>query len=168
MWTWARLAAEGRSKVFLYEFSRAPPYPTDSKYAGWGASHGMEMPYMFDHLDQQSLPWASEDRALASTMSTYWSNFAKSGDPNGPGLPQWPVFESSSRRLMLLGDTIRAGPVPNENDLKRIDRVYSTVRFVLRNRFVLLAVVASTLLIIVAAVVGRGLRRRRSRRLAPT
>jgi para-nitrobenzyl esterase len=158
MWTWARLAAEDRSRVFLYEFSRAPPYPAGSKYAGWGASHGMEMPYMFDHLDQQGLPWAPEDHALAFTMSTYWSNFAKFGNPNGPGLPPWPVFESSNRQLMLLGDTIRPGPVSHEGDLKRIDRVYSAVRFILRNRYELLAVGVFTLLLVMAAV-GRRLRR---------
>jgi len=165
MWTWARLAAGRRNKVFFYEFSRAPPYPADSKYAGWGASHGMEMPYMFDHLEQQSLPWATEDRALASAMSTYWSNFVKSGDPNGPGLPKWPEFETSSRQLMMLGDTIRPWPMAGEGDLQRIDRVYSAIRFILRNRNILIAVAAFIFLFVGAAGV-RGFRRRCSRRLA--
>jgi para-nitrobenzyl esterase len=45
-------------------------------------------------LPQGATPWPEVDRALARLMSTYWANFAKTGDPNGPGLPQWPEYNS--------------------------------------------------------------------------
>ena len=129
MWTWVRLGTNaGRRKVFFYEFSRVPPYRAGDKYFGWGASHGMEMQYVFDHLDQTQLPWTIQDRRLASDMSAYWTNFAKSGDPNGPGLPFWPEVTSSSPRVMQLGNDIKPEALQNDDALERIDRVYDGAR----------------------------------------
>jgi para-nitrobenzyl esterase len=130
MWAWARLQADaGGHPVFLYRYTHGSPYPVGHKYFGWGASHGMEMPYVFDHLDQQTWPWTPQDRRLAAVMSAYWTNFAKSGDPNGVGLPDWPAFSSSRQLAMRLGETIEPGPIPDESDLRRIDRLYRAVRF---------------------------------------
>ncbi len=129
MWTWVRLGTNaGRSKVFFYEFSRVPPYRAGDKYFGWGASHGMEMQYVFDHLDQTPLPWTIQDRRLASDMSAYWTNFAKSGDPNGPGLPFWPEVKSSSQQVMQLGNDIKPEVLQDADALERIDRVYDGAR----------------------------------------
>jgi len=133
MWTWARLGASaGRSKVFLYEFSRVTPYRAGYKYFGWGASHGLEMQYVFDHLDQTPLPWAIQDRKLASDMSEYWTNFAKFGDPNGPGLPFWPEVKSSRLQVMQLGEEIKTEGLQDADALERIDRVYAGVRVTVR------------------------------------
>lgn len=129
MWTWARLGANaGQNKVFFYQFARVPPYRATDKYFGWGASHGMEMQYVFDHLDQEQLDWTAQDRRLASDMSAYWTNFAKSGDPNGRGLPVWPQFSVSGHHAMHLGDEIKPQSLQNERALERIDRVCSAVR----------------------------------------
>jgi para-nitrobenzyl esterase len=43
---------------------------------------------------------------LADTMSSYWANFARTGDPNGKGLPEWPRFRDMNSRVMVLGDTV--------------------------------------------------------------
>ena len=89
MWAWARLqAGTGQSPVFYYSFRQRPPFPAGSVYAGWGASHFAELWYVFDHLDQSPWNWTAADRKLAEEMSSYWVNFAKSGDPNGPGFPR--------------------------------------------------------------------------------
>ena len=134
MWTWACLGAQpGKRKVFCYEFSRVPPYSVGDKYFGMGASHGMEMPYVFVHLDQMPLAWTAQDRTLASTMAAYWTNFARSGDPNGAGLPLWPEFRTANQRVLELGAEIKPMPVPDANALHRIGRVYATARFVMRN-----------------------------------
>lgn len=161
MWTWARLqAAAGKRNAFLYVYSRALPYRPGDEYFGWGASHGMEMPYVFDHLDQQTLPWTMQDRRLASAMSTYWTNFAKSGDPNGPGLPIWPKYTSTKTQAMLLGEGLAPGSVPAEADLERIDRAYRAARFLARNAAALIVGLGLTVLTIVARLVTY-LRRRR-------
>ena len=60
-----------------------------------GASHGAEIPYVFDNLDAvpdfgRRPEYTAEDRALAQLMHRYWMNFVKTGDPNGEGLPLWP------------------------------------------------------------------------------
>lgn len=160
MWAWARLQANaGRRRVFLYRYTQESPYRSGDKYFGWGASHGMEMPYVFDHLDLQTLPWTLQDRQLASVMSTYWTNFAKSGDPNGLGLPAWPRFAAPNRHAMLLGNTIAPGPVPDEADLRRIDRLYLAARFVAHHVYSVLTVVALSVIAMIAWLIRCVLRR---------
>jgi para-nitrobenzyl esterase len=168
MWAWARLQANaGRHPVFLYRYTQSSPYRVGDKHFGWGASHGMEMPYVFDHLDQQTLSWTPRDRALASLMSAYWTHFAKSGDPNGGGLPIWPSFSRSNQQAMRLGETVAPGPLPDEGDLRRIDRLYRTARFVTQHLYSILTVVALSALAMIAGLVRVVLRRiRRSRRVA--
>jgi para-nitrobenzyl esterase len=61
-------------------------------------------------------------------MSNYWVNFARSGDPNGPGLPSWPAFSNAGSKVQYLGDPITVGGVANIDTLKVFDAVYATVR----------------------------------------
>lgn len=162
MWAWARLQSDaGRRHVFLYRFTQSSPYRVGDKHYGWGASHGMEMPYVFNHLDQQALAWTPADRRLADVMATYWTDFAKSGDPNGPGLPTWPAFTESNQQVMLLGETIAPGPIPDITDLHRIDRMYRTARFVVGYGYWLLAVFALALLALIVGIVNFVLKRSR-------
>ena len=52
-------------------------------------------------------PWETDDRHLADAMSSYWANFAKTGDPNGPGLPQWSAYKpNGGGQVMELGKEI--------------------------------------------------------------
>jgi len=129
MWAWARLqAGTGQSPVFYYSFRQQPPFPADSVYAGWGASHFAELWYVFDHLDQSPWNWTAADRKLAEEMSSYWVNFARSGDPNGRGLPPWPAFTNTESKFEYLADPITVGGVANLNSLSVFDVVYTTVR----------------------------------------
>jgi para-nitrobenzyl esterase len=129
MWTWARLqAATGQHPVFAYYFTAAPPFPAKSVRANWQASHFAELWYAFDHLGQEPWRWSAADRRVAATMAQYWLNFARTGNPNGPGLPEWPQFTTKSPQVLRLGPVIVPGPVPNETQLKAFDAVYSAVR----------------------------------------
>ena len=61
-------------------------------------------------------------------MSSYWVNFAKSGNPNGPGLTSWPAFTHTDSKVLYLGDPIVVGGVAYVNSLKVFDAVYTAVR----------------------------------------
>lgn len=129
MWAWARLQSiKGRSPVYYYSFRQSPPFPTGSVYAGWGASHFAELWYVFDHLNEARWRWTPGDRTLARDMSDYWSNFARSGDPNGRGLPYWPAFTNATGRVLYLGDPVSVAGVANLDSLTILDGVYTTVR----------------------------------------
>jgi len=129
-WAWARLQAqESRNPAFYYHFAHAPPFPKGSVYEGWGPSHFSELWYVFDHLGQQpTWRWTAQDRWLADTMSSYWTNFVKAGDPNGPGLPRWPRFDPAHDSVLRLDDPVAVTGVPNLDKLQAFDAVYSAVR----------------------------------------
>jgi para-nitrobenzyl esterase len=129
MWAWARLqAATGESPVYYYTFTQRPPFPSDSVYSGWGASHFAELWYVFDHLNQNRWKWTAADYELADRMSRYWTNFARSGDPNGSTLRHWPAFKKAEGRVLALGEPIAVRKVANIDSLTVLDTIYAGVR----------------------------------------
>lgn len=129
VWAWARLqASRGRADVYVYRFDHKPPFPRDSIYANWGAAHYVELWYVFGHLDQQPWPWTPADRRLAELISSYWTNFVKQGDPNGPGLPHWPRFTKQHERALHLDDPMKAGAFPVNSGLEAVENLYIQAR----------------------------------------
>ena len=125
MWTWARLqTAHGRAYVYL--FNQTPPFPKNSVRHDWRASHFAELWYMFGHLDQERWDWTAGDRKVSALMTSYWSNFVKTGDPDGPGLPQWPTFDTGSVMHFFNGG--RADTLPGTDRLRVFDAVYDALR----------------------------------------
>ena len=88
-------------RVFVYRFSRIRP--EGEKLLAY---HGAEIPYVFDTADHW-LPADGVDWALTDTMLAYWTQFAKTGDPNGAGLPNWPAFDPRRDVHQDLGDEVR-------------------------------------------------------------
>jgi para-nitrobenzyl esterase len=127
MWAWARLQAP-RAPVYLYRFEQAPPFPPGSPQANWGAGHNAELWYMFGHLDQEPWPWRRADRRLASQMTRYWTNFAKTGGPNGPGLPPWPRFTLAAQTIQRLGDPVRGESFTPTLGIATIEALYAQAR----------------------------------------
>jgi para-nitrobenzyl esterase len=124
-WAWARLQSRtGKGKVYVYYFSHRPPYPDTPQFKDWGASHGSEMSYVFGNFTGGAIPSAA-DKAVADQISSYWVNFAKTGDPNGSGLPAWPTFTDADQQVMNLDDPSKAIPVPNLDKLKVLDGYYA-------------------------------------------
>jgi len=126
-WIWARLQSQhGSSKVFMYYFDQHPDFPVGSEHEGFGAWHGREVPYVFGHLNdlRNEVPSAT-DRVISDAMGTYWTNFAKYGDPNGKGIAKWPAFSDQHPEYMYLAGTPHTGPVPNEEGLKALDAYFA-------------------------------------------
>lgn len=126
MWAWASRAANRNvRRVFLYEFTRIPPFAPGEIYYGKDAVHGVEMAYSFDQLGRFPTQWTKDDHRLAETMAKYWTNFAKTGDPNGSSLPTWPHFASGNGPVMQLDIAPQVQAVRNLPRLQRIEQVYA-------------------------------------------
>ena len=124
-WAWARLQARtGQGRVFAYYFDHRPPYPAIPAMKDWGASHGCDIAYVFRH-PEPSTPWTAEDWALSDAIGAYWTNFAKTGDPNGGDLPVWPAFTEVAPTMMHFRDAPAAGPVANADKLEMLDGYYA-------------------------------------------
>ncbi|HXV00985.1 MAG TPA: carboxylesterase family protein [Caulobacteraceae bacterium] len=124
---WARLAARGgEPKVWLYRFEHVPPWPASPVFAGWGAIHGSEIAYVFENMPAAGfVQFKDEDRGLAGKVSDYWVNFARTGDPNGPGLPRWPAFTPAAPREMHLDLAPADGPVADQARLDLLDDYFA-------------------------------------------
>jgi para-nitrobenzyl esterase len=105
MRTWARMTIKGRSKAYLYFFSRVPPNP-NSKYLG--AYHAAEIAYVFNNLNKANAALEETDFKLAEQMSNYWVNFATTGNPNGKGLPKWTAYNLEHEPYMDFGNAIQS------------------------------------------------------------
>ena len=86
---------------YLYHFTRVPPSRTQTI----GAFHAAEIFFVFDsHSPLSGL--SDADEALTEAMGRYWTNFARTGNPNGAGLPDWPLYHPSSDQWMTFNPSI--------------------------------------------------------------
>jgi len=94
-WEWMESQAKtGKQTIYRYRFDLGPP-SSNPNAPKLGAYHSAEIEYVFGQLDSKAgVPWRAEDRQLSEAMQKYWANFAKNGDPNGPGLPKWPAYSA--------------------------------------------------------------------------
>ena len=109
-YTWARLQYKtGAAPAYLYLFSLAPPaYPREGSAPdrSRGAYHGAEIFYAFNNLRCVDRPWTVLDHQTADIMSSYWVNFARTGDPSCDALGTWPVY-GENRTTVILGKEAR-------------------------------------------------------------
>jgi para-nitrobenzyl esterase len=125
-WAWATLQSQGgTSKAYVYYFDHRNTQSPN------GANHGAEIAYVFKTLGAElgplglPAPPRPEDLAMSDLVSSYWVNFAKTGDPNGPGLPEWPAFTIATQNAMHFDPQSSARPLPNMTQLKALDGYFA-------------------------------------------
>jgi len=113
---WAvQRAQTAKTKVYTYFWDHALPGPDANRF---GAFHSSEIPYAMNTLDRSNRPFTDADRRIAATVSDYWVNFIRTGDPNSKGLAHWPSTSEQPGMTMDLGDT--AAPTPVAGDKVRL------------------------------------------------
>ena len=118
----------GKSPVYWYWFTHTSPFPDGAMWGNkpakdWGAYHGGEIVYVFDAFPLQDWAWRPVDLQVGDLVSSMWINFAKTGDPNGPGLPKWPAYDPKADLLLNISDYPRAQKEPFGTALDFQDKV---------------------------------------------
>ena len=105
----ARLHSAAGNPVYLYQFDLPTPGREEA-----GAVHGGEVPYVFGTFDRSTAPapYSAADRAASDAIQRYWTTFARTGNPNGAGLPSWPRYDLGGGKYL---EFTPAGPVAKEN-----------------------------------------------------
>ncbi|NOZ22205.1 MAG: carboxylesterase family protein [Planctomycetes bacterium] len=89
--------------AYLYHFTRVPPSPKSRQL---GCFHALEILYVFGNV-RVGVAFNATDRKLSDIMSACWVRFATTGNPNGEGIPEWPVYHTETDRYLEFGDEIK-------------------------------------------------------------
>jgi para-nitrobenzyl esterase len=117
----ARDVVRGGQKAWFYQFTytaAAQPF-----YAGLGAFHGIELKFLTGWFRPRR--WGNpnaEDRKMMNLVTGYWTQFAKTGDPNGPGLPTWPVYDPNTDLVLEIGHNVKLRPTPHADRFPLFER----------------------------------------------
>jgi para-nitrobenzyl esterase len=101
--------------VYTYFFDRAIPWPDHPQF---GAFHTSDVPYVFENLALSGHPTEPVDQKISDAVSSYWMNFAASGDPNGKSLTKWSAYSPGAHTTMELG--AKTGPMPEAATPERL------------------------------------------------
>jgi para-nitrobenzyl esterase len=113
--------------AYVYLFSYVSP--SMQQMMRYGAAHASEIAYVFENVrSRDGMPIAAKDKEVAVMMNRYWTNFAKTGNPNGNGLPKWPVHDLKKQLLLeFRSDGSAAGaPDPRKARLDLIEKAVTS------------------------------------------
>ena len=120
----ARAAAKV-SDVYMYRLSRVAP----SSRAAWGgAAHTTEVPYVFDNTTRDASQFDEIDCTVSAAMAGAWVQFAKTGNPNGGRLPQWPRYRAPNFRVLEFGDTVTVRSNAGSSEVDFFQRAFEAMR----------------------------------------
>jgi len=123
----ARSYRAKNAPAYVYLFSYVSP--TMSQMMRYGAAHASEIAYVFGNpRSRNGTPLPQQDQDVAKMMNTYWANFAKTGNPNGNGLPQWPVYDPQKNELLEFRSdgSAAGGPDPKKARLDLIEKAVTS------------------------------------------
>jgi para-nitrobenzyl esterase len=124
MRSWARMATKtGHQSAYLYYFSRRLPGPQSARLR---AFHASEIPYVFGTFFWP-FPWEDTDKKLSDAMTSYWVNFAATGNPNGGSLVKWPAYSAKDDQALEFGDQIAVRSEINKAGLDFFDGYYQSL-----------------------------------------
>ncbi|MGD0442922.1 MAG: carboxylesterase/lipase family protein [Edaphobacter sp.] len=129
-WRWMEAhVATGKAPVFRYRLDLGSPGDTNHS-AVLGAFHSDDIEYVFGTLDSRpGALWRPEDRKLSELMGAYWTNFARTGDPNGANLPHWPTYNAADQwQVMHLDAASEAKPDSQRERYLFLDEVWGKPR----------------------------------------
>jgi para-nitrobenzyl esterase len=129
--------AKRGNKAWLFYFAQNPPSPAGEPPRP--ATHASEVPYVFNNLGELPLfpdrsvaelaKASAPDQKVADKMSSYWVNFARTGDPNGAGLPAWQPHQLlASERATIFDADPASERTPDPARLALLDKLYERVR----------------------------------------
>jgi para-nitrobenzyl esterase len=127
--TWSWLEAQvktGNSPVYRFKFDLG--VPAEAGHSGLtGAFHSDEVAYVFGTLDaRKETKWRPEDYGLSEKMQSYWTNFAKTSDPNASGLPSWPKYGAADNwQVLHLDATVSARPDEHRERFLFLQKVWN-------------------------------------------
>ena len=115
-WDWIEAASKtGKQPIYRYRFDMSP-FSKDPNAPRLGAYHSAEIEYVFGQLDSKTdVTWRDSDRQVSAMMQKYWANFAKNGNPNGPGLADWPAYTAADGWPVMI---LSAEPAAKKDDLR--------------------------------------------------
>jgi len=128
-WKWAELQdSTGRSPVYRYFYAHPRP-PTKAPSASpppLGAVHSAEIEYALGNLVTNDVyAWTPQDDSVSEVMQAYFANFVRTGDPNGAGLPHWPVARGDTALVMILDVHPRAEREQHRDAFLYLDSFYT-------------------------------------------
>lgn len=130
-WAWATLQGKtGSGKVYMYYFDQFDPnrpmFGGPDAPKPRGANHASEMPYVF--ATPWGRPFEGGDKSVSDAMNTYWANFVKTGDPNGEGLDNWPVYKDGQKTVMFFKNGTSLIDTPNKPQLQLMEEYFAWKR----------------------------------------
>ena len=102
-YSWTNMAIDAGVDVYRYQFTKENGF--------YGTYHSGELIYAYGNVENSPYKYRYNDSdvTLSKTMLSYWTNFAKAGNPNGENLPEWNLFDKTENKIMELGSNV--GPI---------------------------------------------------------
>lgn len=137
-YTWAKEQTRtGKAKAFIYNFNRKGP--SNKKVDRLRAYHTDEVAYVFgnlhkfdnpneDVLGKFGTPWEEIDFEISKKMSAYWINFAKTGNPNGNGLPKWKAYDLKKENVLVIDKVIESKPLPTKKEIFFWEKYFASIQ----------------------------------------